>query len=72
MSIGPQTTQVLQALRKNSESDNGDGWGTVYLDNARPSGMSVTSFRSYLVKLSQHGLYRPQDGYAFGSVKMED
>jgi hypothetical protein len=67
----PATMRVLTALRQASESDDGNGWRSVYLDNARPAGMSNKSFRSYLAKLSQHGLYRVIDGYAFGSVKME-
>ena len=70
MGIGIETTKVLTALRQASESDDGDGWRSVYLDNAIPEGMSNKSFRSYLAKLSQHGLYRVIDGYAFGSVKM--
>ena len=68
MGLGTETTKVLECLRKASEADDGDGWRTVYLDNARPAGMSDKSFRSYLAKLSQHGLYRVVDGYAFGSV----
>lgn len=70
MGIGIETTKVLTALRQASETDDGEGWRMVYLDNARPAGMSDKSFRSYLAKLSQHGLYRVIDGYAFGSVKM--
>jgi len=72
MNIGPEATKVLTALRQASESDDGDGWRTVYLDNARPDGMSDKSFRSYLAKLSQHGLYRVLEGYAFGSVRMDN
>lgn len=71
MTIGPESTKVLTALREASESDDGEGWRMVYLDNARPAGMSVNSFRSYLAKLSQHGLYRVVDGYAWGSVRTE-
>lgn len=74
MSLGPETTIVLEALRKASENDGEPGWRDVYLDNARslvPVYMTANTFRSYLAKLSQHGLYRPLDGYAFGTVKME-
>jgi hypothetical protein len=61
---------VLHALRSKAEYAEGD-WGTVYLDNARPSGMSDKSFRSYLAALSKEGLYKVVDGYAWGSVRME-
>lgn len=64
-----KSDQVLEALRKASESDAGDGWRDVYLDNARPAGMSDKSFRSHLAALAKAGLYRPIDGYAFGSVR---
>lgn len=52
------------------EVKDGDGWGEVYLDNARPDGMSDKSFRSCLASLSKLNLYRPIDGYAFGKVKL--
>lgn len=72
MGIGPETTAVLESLRKKSESDEGDGWKMVYLDNAIPTGMPAKTFRSYLAKLSQHGLYEVVDGFAWGRVKMTD
>jgi len=66
--------RVLEGLRANVEnySTTADGsrWGCVYLDNARPSGMSVASFRSCLAQLSKEGLYKVVDGYAFGDVKV--
>lgn len=71
MSINPENHKVLSALRKASEGDDDGGWRSVYLDNVQ-HGLSAKSFRSYLAKLSQRGLYRVIDGYAFGSVKMED
>jgi len=62
---------VLAALRSNTEGSGGrEGWKDVYLDNARPPGMSVTSFRSQLSALAKRGLYKPIDGWAFGEVKM--
>lgn len=66
------TNQTLESLRKASESDAGDGWRDVYLDNARPEGMNDKTFRSHLSALSKAGMYRPIDGYAFGAVKMID
>ena len=66
MNLSPATAQVLALLRENTESS-----GHVYLDNARPDGMSDKSFRSHLAALSKAGLYRPIDGYAWGEVKTE-
>lgn len=62
--------EVLEALRANVEYSDDDVWGTVYLDNARPSGMSEKSFRSYLAALSKDGLYKVIDGYAWGAVRL--
>lgn len=45
-------------------------WGVVYLDNAKPRDMSQASFRSYLATLSGAGLYKVQDGYAWGLVRI--
>ena len=70
MTNGQQT--VLAALREHAESDDGDGWWTVYLDNAKPSEMPPHSFAGYLSALEAGGLYRPVDGYAFGQVKLND
>lgn len=65
------TEAVLKALRENTEGSVVDGFRSVYLDNARPEGMSTASFRSCLSVLAKQGLYRPLDGYAFGEVKVE-
>jgi hypothetical protein len=66
---------VLQALRDNYESTmtfaDGVKWGSVYLDNARPEGMSDKSFRSCLSSLSAAGQYKPQGDDCFGYVKLE-
>ena len=66
--------QVLENLRANieSESTTADGhrWGCVYLDNARPKGMSANQFRAILAQLSKEGLYKVIDGYAFGDVRL--
>jgi hypothetical protein len=59
---------VLEALRANTEG-NTDGWLMVYLDNAKPAGMSYHAFAGHLGALEKAGLYRPVDGYAFGEVK---
>jgi hypothetical protein len=70
MSLTENSSLVLSGLRGNVEHHLEGGWGSVYLDNARPAGMSETSFRSHLAVLSKAGLYRPVDGYAFGEVKV--
>ncbi len=61
--------QVLKSLRSKVENDNGDGWGEVYLDNAR-NGMNDKVFRAALAQLSKQGLYQVIDGYAWGKVKI--
>jgi hypothetical protein len=63
---------VLRALRTEAESDDGNGYWTVYLDNARPAGMSVHGFAATLGSLKNKGLYREVDGYAWGQVKMQE
>jgi hypothetical protein len=70
-----KSEQILQRLRAEVESIStaidGTKWGQVYLDNCRPNNMSDKSFRSCLATLSRQGLYQPQDGYAFGDVRLE-
>lgn len=60
---------VLQSLRDHVEHRDG-AWGEVYLDNARPVGMSETAFRAVLAALSRRGLYEPMDGFAWGRVQL--
>lgn len=70
--LSPKAKEVLEALCQRAEGFSFDGdWRTIYLDNARPllPGMSDKSFRSYLAVLSKAGFYRPQDEFAFGSVR---
>jgi hypothetical protein len=66
------TNEVLKALRDHAEGQSINGWRDVCLDNAKPGEMSPPTFRSCLARLSVQGVYRPIDGYAFGSVKMDD
>jgi hypothetical protein len=65
---------VLAALRANAESSfvhsNGGQWAQVYLDNARPTGMTNKSFRSCLAALSRRGLYISQGDDCFGDVRL--
>ena len=68
-------TTVLAALRSAAESYSRDidnaRWGMVYLDNARPRGMSRHQFAGYLSALKAEGLYAQTSDAAFGEVKMD-
>lgn len=68
-------TTVLDALRSAAESYSRDidnaRWGMVYLENARPSGMSRHQFAGYLSALKAEGLYAQTCDAAFGEVRME-
>jgi hypothetical protein len=64
------TDTVLRSLRANVEFLDGD-YGNVYLDNARPYGMSERMFRCCLSNLIKSGLYEPVDGFAWGRVRIE-
>ncbi len=65
--LSPKANIVLDALCRAAERSS-DEWREVYLDNARPLGMSDKSFRSHLAHLSTAGLYKPIDGFAWGDV----
>jgi hypothetical protein len=64
------TETVLRSLRANIEFLDGD-FGNVYLDNARPYGMSERIFRSCLSNLIKSRLYEPVDGFSWGRVRIE-
>lgn len=73
------TERVLAALRANIESSTADTsatrpgtWADVYLDNAKPADVTATSFRACLAALAKQGLYRVIDGFAWGSVRLDD
>lgn len=66
---------VLRCLREAAESDDGNGFWTVYLDNAYaslPSNITRHQFAGLLSALERGGYYRPIDNYAFGQVKLAD
>lgn len=71
MTMTTKTRAVLNSLREKAESNDGNGWWTVYLDNARPSDMAPRSYAGHLSALEKAGYYRPIDNYAFGQVKMD-
>lgn len=66
-----RVAQVLISLRKHAETIE-NGWGEVYLDNARVADINDKQFRACLASLSERGQYRVIDGFAFGRVKMVD
>lgn len=70
--MNPTALKVLASLRKHQESCDDGIWALVYLDNARPDGVSIGAFRGALSYLSKFGLYKVVDGYAWGVVKMTD
>ena len=65
-----ETSTVLLSLRANVESRDGD-FGDVFLDRAKPHGMSERTFRSCLSDLIKRGLYEPVDGFAWGRVRID-
>jgi hypothetical protein len=65
-----RTAAVLAALRSKAEGEAVDGFKLVYLDNAKPEGMSPTAFAGHLGALQKAGLYKVIDEYAWGNVKM--
>lgn len=77
MTLSPEATAIYEAMLANDEGTtrtkkDGTKWASVYLDNARPKGMSVTSFRSYLRVLADAGKYEVYDGQHFGWVRLKD
>lgn len=68
--LSPKTTEVLAALRSNVEGCDDNGFRDVYLDNARPAGMSAHAFAGHLSALEKAGLYRPYGDDCFGRVKI--
>jgi hypothetical protein len=68
---------ILEALRSNGEYESSAGWLAVYLDNAyatasRTLRISPHSWAGVLSSLERKGLYKTEDGYAWGYVKDED
>jgi hypothetical protein len=66
--------EVFDALQRSAESrdihEDGTVWGSVYLDNARPAGMSPRSFAGILGRLQKAELYRRQDDRFFGFIRL--
>jgi len=77
MKISPKAFQVLKALQKHSEGGiredvSGNKWKDIYLDNARPDGMSPRSFSGYLSALEAAGLYISYGDDCFGQVRIQE
>lgn len=72
--LSNEALTVLNALRKSQEGITVKAdktvWGMVYLDNARPNGMTAHSFAGYLSALDRAGLYKTASDNDFGSVLM--
>lgn len=61
---------TISSLRANIEaSHHCEGFGVVYLDNARLPKQSDTQFRSHLSVLAKRGDYKVIDGECFGAVR---
>jgi hypothetical protein len=78
MALSSKALEVLASLRAHVEGSYVEGgstrpgkWGSVYLDNARPKGMSARSFAGYLSALEREGLYRSQGDKCFGDVQQD-
>lgn len=74
--LSTKTAEVLAALRANTEgvetkTSDGRTFHSVYLDNARPAGMSPRAFAGHLSALAAAGLYKEVDGFAWGDVLAE-
>lgn len=59
---------ALESLRRNREGRQDTGWCTVYLDNAKPAAWTGNQWAAVLGSLERKGLYRVDDGYAWGDV----
>lgn len=68
--LSQDAAKLLNELRAHAESDDGDGFWTVYLDNCN-HGFSGKKLSGLFGALAKAGLYKELDGYAFGRVKME-
>lgn len=72
------TKSVLVALRANAESDYGEGWWGVYIDNAMGDlkDMNRRAFAAHCSNLKKAGLYRdhnePEWKGVWGFVKLEE
>lgn len=65
------TEDTLKSLRDAVESGSfWEGFGSVYLDNARLPGQTSTQFRAHLSALARRGDYKPMDEKWFGAVRL--
>jgi hypothetical protein len=71
--LSTKTAEILASLRRHwesgSEKPDGRVFDEVYLDNARPPGMSAHKFAGHLSALEAAGLYLPvRDDIAAGTA----
>ena len=70
-SLTDKESIALECLRDNVESSS-HGWGTVYLDNAKPLQWDEKTWSGVLGSLAKKGFYQPEWGVecSFGNVKL--
>jgi hypothetical protein len=71
----PKTQIILDLLRRSGETretrQDGSVWVAVYLDNAKPDGISGRAFAGHLSVLENLGFYQQEQGYTgFGWVRI--
>lgn len=75
MALSEKSQVILDLMREHHEggwSGWGDGWASIYLDNARPAGMTARQFAGHLSALESAGVYKSQGDDCFGLVKIAD
>lgn len=73
--LTPLELEILKSLRDNTEGEcenpEGEIWGSSYLWDACPKGMTTRQFDGVLGALRKKGFYLPdRDNGDFGSVRM--
>lgn len=63
---------ALASLRANAEVDDHGGWQSIYIDNAKPQDWAPATWAGVLGSLAKKGLYKWEDGYAWGLVLMPE
>lgn len=69
--LTPREQALLDALRKEAEGCDDGGWKDVYLDNITLRTTSPRVFAGLTGSLAKKGLYREEDGDAWGMVRIQ-
>lgn len=76
MTLTMDECSTVKYLREEAETNDGNGWWTVYLDNAKPKDWAPRKWAALLGNLKKKGYYRdiddPDFKGAFGQIKMTD